>query len=352
VIAQGQILPAGGILQLAATPGDVVQEIHVDRLGARVAAGAELAVMRSAAVRQREIEACKAQLRAAEQQKTQGIQQAKSSLAIAKAKRDSIQSQIDSLPRKKELLELAEQQVQAAQAMLEKLERISGDNRTQGFIGGLEVDRQRMEVREARLKFAEQRETYLQAEQDLGLALQSAVLEIQVAEEAYQQAMHNSAPEVIEAQLEALKEQLKLSRICAPSDGTVLAVHTQPGEAIGRLPLMEMADLSELVCEVEVNERDAARVAKGQSAVIRSFAFEEILEGQVSEIHGLVGEPMLRPQDPLARSDYHTRTVVIRLSDSEIAKNWLQLQVQVEIFTASNSAAEAGNVTDQVADDS
>ena len=331
IVAQGQIMPAGGILRLSATPGDVVDSISVERLGVEVDQDAELVVMRSARVREKEAAALAAQWKAAQQQKQLGIEQAENQFRIAKAKLENFEAKIDSLPRQKELLELAEQQVRAGEAVLGKLERISVDQRTREFIGGMEIDRQRIAVDEARLKFLEQREAYLQAEQDLQLARDAALLELELAESAADQARKNTGPDVAEAQLSALREQIEQSRIRAPIAGTILAIHARPGETSAQFPLIEMADLTALVCEVEVNERDAARLEVGQRAIISSHAFTESIEGFVAEIHTVVGQPLLRSPDPLAQSDYRTVTAIVRLCESGVARDWLQLQVQVEI---------------------
>lgn len=342
IVAQGQIMPAGGIVRLSATPGDVVDSVTVERIGSEVAQGAELVVMRSAIVREKEAKALAAQWDAAKQQKQLGIEQAENQLLIAKAKLENVDAKIQALPRQQELLELAEQQVRAGEAMLEKLERISVDQRTREFIGGMEIDRQRIAVDEARLKFLEQRESYLQAEQELQLARQAASLEMELAENAVAQARRTTGPEVAEAQLEALREQIEQSRIRAPSSGTILAIHARPGETSAQFPLIEMADLTAIVCEVEINERDAARLEVGQRAIISSHAFSESIEGSVAEIHSLVGQPLLRSPDPLARSDYRTVTAIVRLCESATARSWLQLQVQVEIRPAEKSDCAPG----------
>ena len=354
ILAQGQILPAGGVIRLSATPGDVVEKVLVQELGQLVSQGSELVVMRSAAVRQKELLALRAQLQSAVQQKQQAIVQAESQVEIAKGKLLNTQAKMNALPRQEELLKLAEKQVLLAEEMLQKLKNISEDRRTREFVGAMEVDRQEIAVGEARLKYLEQRETYLQAEQDLKLAMDAAQLELEVAEKAFVGATENTAPDVLQAQIEALEEQLRQSRISAPTSGSVLAIHAKPGERSAQMPLIEMANLEALVCEVEVNERDAARLAQGQKAILTSHAFPESIEGYVAEVHQLVGQPMLRTVDPLARSDYRTVTAIVRLCETELASQWLQLQVQVEIRTSEKSNCEPGEpiVTESTAADS
>ncbi len=342
ILAQGQILPAGGMIRLSATPGDVVQEVIVQNLGQEVAQGSELVVMRSAALREKELQALRAQLQAAEQQKAQAIVQAESQVEIAQGQLLNAQAKMEALPRQENLLKLAEKQVGLAEEVLQKLERISQDQRTREFVGAMEVDRQEIAVGEARLKYLQQRESYLQTKQDLELALDAAQLELEVAEQALAAAKESTGPDVLKAQIDALKVQLNQSRISAPVSGSVLAIHAKPGETSAQLPLIEMANLENLICEVEINERDAARLARGQKAILTSHAFSEPIDGYVAEVHQLVGQPMLRSVDPLARSDYRTVTAIVRLCETAVASQWLQLQVQVEIRTSEKSNCAPG----------
>ena len=76
VVAQGQILPAAGIVRLSAAPGDIVQLVEVTEAGTHVEAGTELVVMRSSILREKEISALQAQLTAARQEKTHAIDHA------------------------------------------------------------------------------------------------------------------------------------------------------------------------------------------------------------------------------------------------------------------------------------
>jgi hypothetical protein len=95
-----------------------------------------------------------------------------------------------------------------------------------------------------------------------------------------------------------------------------------------------MTNLEKLVCEAEINEMDAALVQPGQSATISSRAFgEQTLKGTVQHKYRLVGRPQLKPLDPLARVDFRTVTATIVLDEQSVAmaREWLQLQVEITI---------------------
>ncbi|MEM7473664.1 MAG: efflux RND transporter periplasmic adaptor subunit [Planctomycetota bacterium] len=337
VIAQGQILPKAGIVRLSAAPGDIVEEVDAT-VGADVDKGKELVVMRSAALRVKQIRALEVQKKAAEQEAKQKIAQASQQVRIAHAKLENVKSMKASLPRKAELLEIASKQLKAAEKVLEKLVDISKSKLTKEFVGGLEIDRQKMAVQDAELKYRQQKEVYDQAKDDVTLAMKAATIELEVAEELKASAEAFSPADVLDAQIATLRQEMIAAKILAPFQGRILSVNARPGEAgVPQIPLIEMADLSTMVVEVEINDRDAARVKKGQKAEVKSRAFEGRLPGKVAHVYAMVGKPQLKPLDPLARKDYRAKIAVIELDSPSKARDWLQLQVEVTIVVAEES---------------
>lgn len=333
VVAQGQILPQGGIVQLSAPPGDVVLKRLVD-VGDHVSPGQVLLEMRSQ-------ESAAANLRTLQKRREVATQERKLALAAAQRqvkaatlKLEHVRSQQQSLERKHELVELAQEQVTAAERVLGQLESIAANAATREFVGQLEIDRQRINVSQAQLSFRQQSEAQRQAVEDLNWSLRAAEEEQAAAEEQLQAAQTQQTLEVIDLEIEALREQATAARITAPIAGVVLAVNASVGEASIPLPVIELANLEELVCEVEINELDAALVEPGQAATITSRALgDKQLNGRVLRKFKLVGRPQLRSPDPLARVDYRTVTALIELdqASASLAKDWLQLQVAVAI---------------------
>jgi multidrug resistance efflux pump len=121
----------------------------------------------------------------------------------------------------------------------------------------------------------------------------------------------------------------------------VVAINTRVGETAAQYPLIELADVSEIICEAEVVETDAALIAPGQIVKITSPALPQELHGKVLRRGQLVGRPQLAVADPLAKADYRSILVAIEIdsADVPIASKWLQLQVSVEIVVASDDAS-------------
>jgi ABC exporter DevB family membrane fusion protein len=340
IVAQGQILPAAGIVQLSAAPGDVVQTVHVS-VGQSVEKGERLLTMRSEDVTQAQLKTLLKRREAAVSELENTILQARQRVAAAELKIAQIDALKQSLVRKSNLLQLAEQQVRASEQILDKLKSISQDAMTSEFVGQLEIDRQRIAVGEAELSYRQQVEAQRQAVEDLDWSSKAADEEKLLADQMLAAVEASQAIEVLDLEIEALQEKARAAQIVAPVEGVVLAINASAGEASIQMPLVEMADIENLVCEVEVNDMDAAFVEPGQVASISSGAFgDQLITGRVSAKFNLVGRPQLRPLNPLARADYRTVTAIIELDDACVAaaRDWLQLQVDVEIKTNSETA--------------
>lgn len=334
VIAQGQLLPADGIIQLFGLPGDPVAEIHV-AVGEEVPAGKPLVSMRSGTMRAAQLRTFEQQLLEAERTQANAVAAAQMELRAAELRLTQVESQRQAIARQAELLELAQLQVTEAERIVGQLERISHNALTQEFVGQIEVDRQRLTVSQSRLNYRQQLERQLQATEELEGAVQVAQAEREAAQLQLNTAVDSQAAKVIQMQIAALQLEAENSTITAPQAGKILTINATPGESAMQLPLIEMANLDRMVCEVEVNEMDAAAVQLRQTASIRSRGWAAPLTGVVVHKSPLVGRPQLRPLDPLARVDYRAVTTLIELDakSTAVAKDWLQLQVEVEIDT-------------------
>ncbi len=341
VLAQGQILPKDGFIRLMASPGDTIESVHPDAkvFGPPVNEGDELVVLRSSERLAQEIEALEKQMLATRAQEEQELAQAKSRVVIAEQKLNSLRKREASLAKQQSLLDVAAQQVAASKSVLEKLERIASGALTREFVGELEIDRQRIAVSEAELQYEQQKDSLEQAALNLLDQIKAAELELELAQQVVDLAKQNQEQElnpasVYATQIKGLQLQLQAARIIAPRSATIVAMNATAGSAVlPQVPLVEMADLNQIVCHAEINERDASKVQVGNKATLTSRAFDEPIVGRVDAVHRMVGRPQLRSLDPLARTDYRSVTAVISICDASLARDWLQLQVQIEIDT-------------------
>ena len=293
VVAQGQILPAAGIVRIYSTPGDTLVSLPV-KVGQRVEAGEILAVLRSQAAIAAQRATLQQQRRTAQLEQDNAVRQAELQLQAAQLKLQQVQLRRQAWSEQIELIESGEQQLTTSTRILQSLHRIAADELTREFVGRLDIDRQHLAVEEARLQLQQQQQSHLQTGRELELAATAARQEVSAAEAALAMARQADPARILELQLEALETDAQRAVVQAPGRGVVLAIHAAPGGAAVQSPLIELADLEQLVCEAEVNVVDAGKIQIGQPAIIRSRAFADALHGRVIERSRLVGRPRLR----------------------------------------------------------
>jgi HlyD family secretion protein len=206
----------------------------------------------------------------------------------------------------------------------------------------LETARANISVMEGRLaaQQAEQRAAARDFERYRKLALSSAasVSRKDEAENRSQQASANIL--ALKAELEAAKsqvvlaeEEVKQTEVTAPISGTILKIHSWPGERVGEMGVVEMANLAQLDAVAEIYERDIARVKEGQQAEIIIHGLDEKITGTVREIGFQVYKNDLNNTDPLANRD--NRIIEVRITipekDAPLLRNMIYRQVDVRI---------------------
>lgn len=341
--AQGQIQPAGGLIRLNGTPGDSVEMIHV-KAGDKIEAGKELVTLKSQTTRESQVKLLKQQLVDARLQQSAAIEKAEMELSAARMTLKQADQQSASVNNRRPSIELLKSQWHDAQAALGRIEAISQDPLTRAMVSRLEIDKQRANVTAAQLQYQTQQETLDQAELAATSGTELAHERVRAAEKALELAKRIDPATILETQLAAAEQQLLLSKIVSPIKGTVVSVDARVGESIAQFPLVQVADLSKMICQVEIYEADARRVKFGQTATLKSGALEHPLTGKVAQIELMVGHPQLRATDPLARTDYRTLPVQVEIDAQHTAEaaRWLQLQVEVEIqLGASDAKGEA-----------
>jgi len=234
-----------------------------------------------------------------------------------------------------------------------------------GFVAGSEVDeaRRQMEVAGAQFDSARERLATVEKEADsrqraLSAAVdeasaslraararsaETAITEAEVraaeaalrqAEAAYQEALARRAEIVVAArevekaeanlrQLQSLLEQarvrLSYTTVRAPMSGCVVKRHVEPGELImsgiasfaAGTPIVTIADLSEMLVRVRLNEVDAAKVRVGQRAEVRSDALKGRVFGGVVSALAPMAERRQEPGDPGAVAKFEVEITLL-----------------------------------------
>lgn len=333
VAALGRLEPRGEIIRLSAPAtleGSRLGRLSV-REGDTVSAGQVIAVLdtqerRLAALQkaQTDVQVAKAKLENVRSGKGGQIEAQQAVVGRATSEEQGVAAQMGTIARlRAELLD--------AQRQFERFRQLSED----GAISTSELDARRLSVEtlEAQLKEAEATLVRLQKSAEAQIREANANLsrikattptEIQVAEAELASA---------EAAVQQAKADLELTYIRAPITGTVLKVHSRPGEVIGQDGIAELGQTDRMNVVAQVYRTDINKVRPGQRATITSEVFPDALEGTVSQIGLQVKQQDIFDTNPLSNTDNNVVEVRIELDpmSSQKVSTLSNLQVQVVI---------------------
>lgn len=340
VRAQGKILPAGGVIQIAGLPGSRIDAVLVD-VDQPVTKGQKLVDLSAERLKAAEYEL--ALLKQSEANSQADAKRGEAELQIESAELAVVQAkgQLNQAVAQQQLAVESESSLDIARDQIRRLELLRDNPLTRPLVGSIEVDQKRAELSQAELKF---KQSKLTAEQ----AVRAAELGVDIAEKRLAAAVRSRElvdlivpTESLDKQLSILKLQQSELLVTSPVDGFVLSVSTKRGEMVAQFPMMEIANLDRMIVLAEVPEASVSRVAVGANAMIRSAAFSQDLTGKVTRIDRIIGKPQLGLPNPLEKTDF--RTVPVRIEiDAKFraaAANLIRLQVDVEIQAAPSNQA-------------
>lgn len=141
--------------------------------------------------------------------------------------------------------------------------------------------------------------------------------------------------EVARAQAAQQKAAADLEQVYvrSPQAGMVLEVYSRAGEVISSDGILELGQTDQMRAIAEVYQSDVQAVATGQSVTVTSNALPEALTGTVEWIGAKVQRQNVVNTDPSSNIDARVVEVSVLLDaeSSAIARNFTNLQVQVEI---------------------
>jgi HlyD family secretion protein len=355
VVSLGRLEPAGGIISISALPGERLTDFAPGvEEGAQVDAGQVLAHVGSFDLRQTQLDAIDAKLDISKKQRQYEIAAAEAQLeqaiagkAQAEAKREEAAAQRYRLQNLAEAAAIAEEDYQ-------RLARLQTSDPE--LVTDHQLRRQRNLSDRATKEYEAASATYPPALMAAEKAVEAAAANVKLAERQLEMAKNVDQSVAVEMEKKVAEETRDQSVLRAPkidggaTDYTVLKIFMQPGEVVTQLPVLEIGDLSRMVCVAEVYEADAKELQVGQAATIRSPAFsgkfangnvgdDGGIEGKVVRIGTLVGSPGLTNRNPLAPSDRSIVEVRVAIDPENVeatreAARRIGLQVTVEFGDA------------------
>lgn len=335
VNALGWLEPADGILQVAALTGERLAELDIKK-GDVVKKGQILGRLDSRSLRQLEHDALVSERDELGKRYKAEKQVAAARIGAAKVAVERARTLESESTAKQREIDLLQASRDSTRKDLARLENLSFD-----LASKQDRERQSLAVKKSEAELAAAEAGKERLEQANRLNLAAAQAELAAAEAGAVQVEASFGSAALDKKLELSTAQLARSEIVAPSDGTILEVVMKQGEMIDTRPILQMADLTRMVCVAEVHENEVKRLRVGQKVQIRSAAlaspYDDMgLVGEVEEIGRMIGSPMSKSVDPFAASDRHVVRVRCRLdaSSTKVAAGLVNLQVDV-VFTAA-----------------
>jgi HlyD family secretion protein len=262
----------------------VVESVAV-REGQRVAAGAVLASLQCADVRDESASAAAA-VESLNQERTR----------LLRGRRD-------------EERRIAEQQTAAAKADLDEARSRLGRMRT--LVEKDDISRLQFEEVERQFHTAQAR--WEQARAQSALANAGPLPE--------ELARIDQQIRAAEKHAASFAAQVEKCTVRAPISGTILRVHIRAGESVSTVfphALFTLADASRLRVRAEVDERDIGRLHVGQGVEVAAVGLAASLSGKVASISPMMGRRTVLSGDPAEKSDRDTLEVVANLEPAAV----------------------------------
>jgi HlyD family secretion protein len=310
--ALGRLEPTGTVLNVAAPTGNEGSRLEslLVREGNRVKAGTLLGTL----------DTHSRQAAAVEQERS------RLSTALARLSQVKAGNKSGEIESARAAVKSAEHELATRERDRDRSERLKQNN----AISDADLDKAR---------FAQERAQALlrQAQAQLEAISEVRTVDVAVAE---------ADVELARSSLALAQANLDATRLIAPSDGTILRIHTRPGEQISSSGVLEMGQIDRMQAVAEVFEGDVAGVAIGDRAVTTIDSMGHVVQGRVAEIGFIVARKATLTNDPV--SDTDARVVEVRIDLVDTSMEWLSrlsnARVQVTI-TAAGEPQPRSNLT-------
>ncbi|MCE9605311.1 MAG: HlyD family efflux transporter periplasmic adaptor subunit [Planctomycetia bacterium] len=327
VVALARLEPADGTLELGGVPGDRIEKVAV-KPGQSVRRDEELVVLESRKLRQLELEAAQSQL--AEAVERLRTEQNYGDTLVREAEAGLEEVKLDDLEvaAQETRIKSLQLQAEAAERSLARTSKLS-----EAVSSPQQLDQVRLARDQAAAEFAAAQDQIkkLKAGRDLKHRIAKLKQEEAIAGRGKIDA---AVPlESLRKGVAAATERLKQSTLRAPTDGYVLEVLGDEGDAVGPTPIVRMGNVARMVAVAEVYETQAHSVVKGQPSELTADALPAKLVGNVDRVGTVVGKNRLLSVDPTHGADSHVVEVRIALDEasSRAAAVFVGMQVTATI---------------------
>ena len=327
VQALGRLEPEGGVINVSVPLADLLDTLFVQE-GESVKKGQQLARLQSYWDRKASLDLAEAQLQEAQARKKALEASSQDQIHEAQLHLDQLKitGPLD-IQAQKDNVQLLAKQLANAHTNLSRLQSLRGEG-----ISQQDIEQQQLLTDKAEVELASAQSLLTKLKASFDLNVKSAEAQLQELQTKTQAEVRQIPVESLQKSVDLARMQLDHSLLVARDDGTILQILAHPGEMVGGQPLLKMADTRQMMAVAEVYETDIQRVRKGQKATVKSRALEpNELTGTVQEVGTIISKNTVYDIDPTADADRRVLKVKVRLDDSAAAARLINLQVTVTI---------------------
>lgn len=340
VTAPGRLVPAGGLIVVGGMPGEMLEKLLVAP-GDTVKPGDELVVLSGRDLRAIEFEVASAQLD--EARSRIDAQRAVAAATLVEAELGVQQAEATGLE-----LAVQESRVEASRANValatQELDRLMGLETR--LVPLQTVERKKMLVQQAGLELRVQQAVLekLKLSAQMGREAAAAKLEAAKANKALVEA--GSSLTALQKTVDAARLRRDLSLVRATTAGRILDVCMNEGEVVGPRPILRMADVSRMQVEAEVDETSIRNIHLGQKVTIDKDRIFNGLAGKVVAIGGLVSPEGVHALGMPMTSEQRIVKVRVEVEDPRPVADLVNMQVDV-VFNESAAGPHSPKTGDQ-----
>ena len=316
VFALGTLEPRGGpLLVTSSLVGTPIREVAA-REGQVVRRGETLLTLDPTVADE--------ELRIAQSQRSQALERQQTEISLGSQRLETAELALQQAQKARGLeieaqrkqLEVSLTKVEQAKDDLKRLEQLQ-DGATP-LVSAQQVEHQKTLLKLASAEQAAAQVALQRLEQTLTFNEQKAEAEKRAAEETLANAKKGTPVATLDRQIKLAEYKLSQAKVTAPAAGTVIRVLAHPGELVSTQPLIQIANLSSLECQAEVDVADLPLLKDKHEAYISCRAFRGTkIKATIERIRNVAGAATLRPVDPRNSVDRTVATVILKLEAAE-----------------------------------
>lgn len=338
VSALGRLQPAGGVIPVYGPPGDRIATMPPLAPGDVLKAGDTIATLAGRDQRAAEVKVAEVQLDEAKAALAAAKEAGAKKIAAAQAEADQLAANEPAdLAALDARVALAARQREAAGRQLARLEGL----RPAVNVAEEDLEKARLAVAQADAEVAAADAARQKAATSYAEGKKAAAARIAAARAELAEAEAKAPIRSGEERLTAARKALDQTVLKAPTDGVVLRVAGRPGQPTGMEPVVQMANLGEMVAVAEVYESDVEAVVgwlkRGPvAAEVTNPALPGPLKGVVrteADVSRMIARNAVFPAGPREDADRRVVEVTARLDPAaaKAAERFVGLQVTVTL---------------------